>query len=178
MKTIYFIRHGEADLQKAGTKVYQRFGSNLIPLSKKGIRQIKQTAKDPRLKSADLILSSPYTRALQSASILSKELNLDLYVETDLHEWLANKNYYYEDNKTAAVYHQEYIKYHGIYPDEQKNWESALHMKKRVYGVLEKYQKAETLIVVCHGMLIQAFTGEKHPENSEIIEFTWQLGSD
>ena len=94
MKTIYFIRHGEADLQKAGTKVYQRFGSNLIPLSKKGIRQIKQTAKDPRLKSADLILSSPYTRALQSASILSQELNHDLYEETDLHEWLANKKYY------------------------------------------------------------------------------------
>lgn len=34
-----------------------------------------------------MILSSPYTRALQTAAILSRELNIDLQVEFDLREW-------------------------------------------------------------------------------------------
>ena len=57
-----------------------------------GIKEIQNTSKDKRLCDAGIILSSPYTRALQTAAILSKELRIDMIVETDLHEWIANKN--------------------------------------------------------------------------------------
>ena len=69
----YFIRHGETDYSDRNTKIYKGFGVNLSPLSENGIQQIKETAKDLRLTDADIILSSPYTRALQTAAILSKE---------------------------------------------------------------------------------------------------------
>ena len=39
---------------------------NLAPLSEEGVRQIEETAKDPRLQGAELILTSPYTRAVQT----------------------------------------------------------------------------------------------------------------
>ena len=87
----YLVRHGKTDYSERNTKIYQGFGVNLSKLSEKGVRQVKETALDDRLKGTDLILSSPYTRALQTAAILSKELGAELVVETDLHEWLANK---------------------------------------------------------------------------------------
>ena len=37
-----------------------------------------RTAKDYRLKDCEIIVSSPYTRALQSAAIISKELSIDI----------------------------------------------------------------------------------------------------
>ena len=103
----YLVRHGKTDYSERNTKIYQGFGVNLSKLSEKGVRQVKETALDDRLKGTDLILSSPYTRALQTAAILSKELGAELVVETDLHEWLANKNYVYEEEETAEKAYDE-----------------------------------------------------------------------
>lgn len=153
-------------------KIYKGFGLNLSPLSEKGVQQIKETSKDLRLKDADIILSSPYTRALQTAAILSKELDIEIAVETDLHEWIANKNYIYEDDAIAENNYVEYIEFNGSYPDgTKKAWESKEMMKNRVMEVLKKYSHYKKVIVACHGMMIQAVTGKSHPQNGEIIEF-------
>ena len=165
-----FVRHGKADYSERDRKIYQGFGVNLAPLSEMGIRQIQNISKDDRLQGADLILSSPYTRALQTAAILSKELNAPIAVETDLHEWLANKAYIYEDNETAEKAYLEYESFHGRYPDdEEKGWAETI--KQRVLNVLKKYSKYKKVIVACHGMMIQATTGSDHPQNGQIIEF-------
>ncbi len=122
----YFIRHGEPDYSEKNTKIYQGFGINLSPLSDKGIQQAKKAAKDSRLKDTDVILSSPYTRALQTAAILSKEIGSEIVIETDLHEWLANKNYIYDDEEAIERNYQQYEYYHGEYPKgKEMIWESA-----------------------------------------------------
>lgn len=168
----YFVRHGQTDYSERNIKVYQGFGVNLAGLTETGIRQIKETAKDSRLKKADIILSSPYTRALQTAAILSKELGIDIVIETDLHEWLANKNFRYEDDETAERSYMEYEKNEGKYPDgEERPWENAEAMRERVINVLKRYSDYECVIVACHGMMIQAVTEGKHPDNGEIVEF-------
>lgn len=96
-----------------------------IPLSAVGISQIKKTAKDIPLHDADIILSSSYTRALQTAAILSKELQ-DIIVETDLHEWMANKNYIYETDDRAKLHYKEYVNSSGEYSGEnEKVWEDS-----------------------------------------------------
>ena len=104
----YFIRHGKTDYSEINRKIYQGFGTNLAPLSQTGIQEIQETSKDRRLQGTDIILSSPYTRALQTAAILSRELDAPVAVETDLHEWLANKAYIYEDDETAEKAYLEY----------------------------------------------------------------------
>jgi broad specificity phosphatase PhoE len=76
--TYYLIRHGEADYSELMEHRFFGFGRGLAPLSEKGIMQANETAKDERLKSAELIISSPYTRALQTAQIISKTLELRL----------------------------------------------------------------------------------------------------
>ena len=170
----YFVRHGKTDYSERNTKIYQGFGVQLSPLSELGIRQIKGTAKDERLQGADLILSSPYTRAVQTAAILAKELGADIAIETDLHEWLANKNYLYDEDEIAENSFREYLENHGIYPpDEEKIWEDAATVKARILRVLEKYKHYNKVIIACHGLMIQATTGSSLPRNGEIVEFTF-----
>ena len=167
----YFVRHGKTDYSEHNQKIYQGYGVNLASLAEKGKKQIKQTAKDERLQDADLIISSPYTRALQSAAILSRELNVKLEVETDLHEWLANKNYMYEEDSKAELACAEYFSLNGDYPSGQdRNWESRQLMAERVRKVLEKYSQYDKVIVVGHSMMIQAVTGY-NPKLGEIVEF-------
>lgn len=109
---------------------------------------------------------------MQTASILSKELALDIAVETDLHEWLANKNYIYESDEAAEKAYEEYGRFHGAYPDGQEmTWESSAAVKRRALVVLRRYASYEKVIVACHGMLIQAVTGGGHPGFGEIAEF-------
>lgn len=168
----YLVRHGEPDYSERNTKIYQGFGVNLSPLTRLGIEQIKESAKDPRLTHADIILSSPYTRALQTAAILSKELGIDIIVETDLHEWVANKNYIYDSDKQAQLNFREYVQNKGNYPqNEEKSWETAVMMKERFLRVLEKYKSYEKVIVTCHGTIIQAVTGSYKPKHGEIMEY-------
>ncbi|HIV18055.1 MAG TPA: histidine phosphatase family protein [Candidatus Merdivicinus intestinigallinarum] len=179
MWMFYFVRHGKTDYSARNTKIYQGFGVNLSPLSETGIRQIRETAKDPRLKGADLILSSPYTRALQTAAILSKELGAEIAVETDLHEWLANRNYIYEDDETAENAYREYEENLGNYPaGTEKDWESAEMIRERVLRVLKKYAHHDKVIVACHGMMIQAVTKKHHPAQGEIMEFRFPEEAD
>lgn len=168
----YFVRHGKTDYSERNTKIYQGFGVQLSPLSELGIRQIQETAKDERLQGADIILSSPYTRAVQTAAILSKQLAADIAIETDLHEWLANKNYLYDEDEIAENSFREYQENHGIYPpDEEKIWEDAATVKARILRVLEKYKHYNKVIIACHGLMIQATTGSDLPRNGEIVEF-------
>ncbi len=168
----YFIRHGQTDYSERNTKIYQNFGVNLAKLSELGVSQVKAAAKDHRLKGADLILCSPYTRAVQTAAILSKELGIDIVIETDLHEWLANKHYIHEEEEVTKKAYLEYKKLNGRYPkDEEKLWEDADTMKSRVLNVLNKYREYQRVIVVCHGTMIEATTGKAHPQCAEIIEF-------
>lgn len=62
----------------------------MMTLSEKEIYQIHETAKDKRLSDAEFIIASPFGRTMHSAAILSKDLNIEMRVETDLHEWMAD----------------------------------------------------------------------------------------
>ncbi len=170
MTTFYFIRHGEVDLSEANTKIYQGHGHHMLTLSPKGIGQIIEAARSPILKDAELILTSPYGRALHSAAILSRELRLDIKVETDLHEWLADgQTFAYLSDEEAEKRYSELNRNHGVHPqDRDCLWETAEQMKRRVYAVLERYRQYTAVIVVCHGTLMQYVLDIPHPKNGEI----------
>lgn len=171
MTEFCFIRHGSADFSEMGRKFYKNEGSFMCTLSEKGIEQAKNAAKDERLKGADLIITSPFGRALHTAAILSKELTVDIKVETDLHEWFADVwEYSYLDDETACRNYDEFRDNKGKYPDgENKQWESADMLRERVSGVLDKYKYYKKVIVVCHGVLMEYFLNIEHPSNCDIF---------
>ena len=175
MAKFYFIRHGEMDFSLEGEKFYKGFAYNMITLSEVGVEQINETAKDERLSGADLIITSPFGRTMHSAAILSKELNVDMRVETDLHEWMADTvNYEFLSNYEAYCYYQELSENKGHHPEGTECiWESAEQMKERVMHVLDKYKEYNKVIVVCHGTLMQYVLGMEHPKNGQIEEFVY-----
>ncbi|MBO5489075.1 MAG: histidine phosphatase family protein [Eubacterium sp.] len=175
MSTFYFIRHGQMDTSMAGKKFYKGFSYNMMTLSEKGIQQIHDTAKDERLSGADLIIASPFGRTMHSAAILSKELNVEMKVETDLHEWLADGvNYEFLSDEEAGKFYQCLTENKGRHPQgEMCVWESAEQMKVRVMNVLKRYTRYPSVIVVCHGTLMQYVLGIEHPQNGQIEELIY-----
>ena len=84
------VRHGETDLNKQGLCQ----GGNVdMVLNKTGKEQSKAAAKSLKDQPFDVILSSDLKRAVETAKILSKELNIpyggayDLFRERDLGTW-------------------------------------------------------------------------------------------
>ena len=175
MTIFYFIRHGEMDKSMTGQKFYKEFGYNMLTLSEKGISQIHEAAKDKRLLDAELIISSPFGRTMHSAAILSKELNIDMRVETDLHEWIADTvTYEFVPDEVAQKSYEMLTKNQGHHPAGKTCvWESSEQMKERVMKVLDKYTEHNKVIVVCHGTLMQYVLETTHPKNGEIKEFIY-----
>lgn len=90
MAIYYLIRHGEADYSDMMDKGFWGFGRSFAPLSQNGIAQAEATANDVRLKSAAFIVSSPYTRALQTAAIISRETGLNINMLTTTKSFLSD----------------------------------------------------------------------------------------
>ena len=165
MTKFYFIRHGEMDISKQNEKIYKDRGQDMITLSKKGIEQIKKTSLDKRLENAQIIVSSPFGRALHSAAILSKKLGIDIAIETDLHEWQPDNNYDFLPIEDAMNSFKEFCENGGVAHDARKyNWETIENINKRVNSVLDKYKNYDEVIIVCHGLIMQCFLGIESPE--------------
>ena len=140
MALYYLVRHGEANYDDMFVNGFWGFGRDFAPLSEKGRQQAEITAKDARLKEAELIVSSPYTRALQTAQILSRETGIRVEVDIDLHEWIPDENNQYETSEESFAFAREFTKFKGEYPPGKKcRWESLSHMRKRMIRVADKY---------------------------------------
>lgn len=117
MALFYLIRHGEPDYSQLLDAGFWGFGRAFAPLSDRGIRQAEIIADDAHLKTADIIISSPYTRALQTAGIISRKTGLNVNVELDLHEWIPDKTNKNRTAQEASLLKAEFVKYKGRYPD-------------------------------------------------------------
>ena len=113
MALFYLVRHGEADYSQLMENGFFGFGRDFAPLSKTGIEQVEKAAKEERLKTAQIIVSSPYTRALQTAAIISRETGLKISVETDFHEWIPDKTNQYKTSEEAFVLAKEFYEKQG-----------------------------------------------------------------
>lgn len=93
MTTIHLIRHGEPDwtLAAGGNLKDKEDGcaAHIVPLTQTGIGEIEQASDSLVAEDYQLVISFPMTRAFQSATVISRILDLDLRVEFDLHEWVC-----------------------------------------------------------------------------------------
>ncbi len=175
--TFYLVRHGEADYSEMLEKGFYGFGRSFAPLSEKGIQQAERTAIDERLKSAELIVSSPYTRALETAAIISRETGLKLCVEVDLHEWEPDKTNQYTTSEEAFMLTREFNLYKGEYPEgQQMRWEPLTELRKRMRSVADKYAHYNKVIFVGHGMVFRTLTYIEKMNPAEIVESSYHLG--
>lgn len=127
MAIFYLVRHGEPVYDHMLENGFWGFGRDFAPLSPKGREQAEIAAKDIRLKSADIIISSPYTRALQTAQIISRETGICVEVDIDLHEWIPDLNNLYKTSEESFASAHEFTRFNGEYPPgENFKWETIL----------------------------------------------------
>ena len=172
MTTFYLIRHGQTDWEDCSARGLKGFRTDLTPLTPTGVAQIENTARDERFQQANLILSSPYTRALESAAILSRIMRIPLKLEFNLHEWMPDTNGNYTSEAEVLALAAEFDAHQGVHPTgEVKRWETAHDLRTRVAHVLKRYEHLERVIVVCHEMVIWSITGTRGVGYGQILEF-------
>lgn len=178
VRDVYLIRHGEPDWQWAASMRFFGPSANFIRLTGRGIAQIERTARDPRLSGADFILSSPYTRALQSAQILSRRLDLPVQVDWDIHEWLYDRGMRGDLPPEGSPYSAEdmmrcferCVRLRGTVPDG-RDPETASMIRERALRALGRIPDGKKVLVVCHEGVICSLTGRKSADLGEIVPF-------
>lgn len=175
---IVFIRHGEPTYEEISERKYIGHGRDLAKLTERGILQAEAVSKDNRLKGAQLILSSPYTRALQTAAIISRNTRLEIKVETDLHEWMPDISFQYDKSDYAIDASLEYDRYKGVRTSECRyNWETADALAERAYRCIKQYLHYDKIIVVSHGMIMQTFCYKNDIPHCGILEMDFDINS-
>lgn len=154
---LILIRHGEPRYDEVQERGFKGMGYELGRLTERGIKQAEKRAGDESLKDAELILSSPYTRALQTAAIISRITQIPLVVENNLHEWMPDKTFKLDFDIPKS--HEEYVKNRGLaIKDQNYPWETYDELQQRVRNVLNQYRDYKKIIVVCHGVVMSALT--------------------
>lgn len=172
MKTV-FIHHGEPDTSGVNAQGFTGQRRNFAPFTELGIQQAQTVSADPRLNGAQLIASSPYTRALQTAAILSKNTGLDITVEIDLHEFIPDKTFRLKGESENRALHEDFLQCRGEYPPgETCKWETITEIIARTKPVLDKYVDLgyEKIIVATHGSVIRRYSGKAGITHCEIFE--------
>ena len=177
---LVMIRHGEPDYSFSEGKGFKGPARELAPLSKMGVEQAEQVALDPRLQGSQLIISSPYPRALQTAAIISRVSGLKIDVAFDLHEWLIDTRYENRNMADTLAAVKEIAAFKGIrHEDAQLQWEGYDQVAQRAYQALYPYLHLDKVIVACHAYVIKQFHNPGHINYCDIIEvdfhkdFTW-----
>lgn len=171
MKVI-FIRHGEPNYECLRHIDLSFCSKNIAPLSSEGVLQAKQVAEDDKLSNSCLMICSPYTRALETAFLINRELKLPLIIEPDLREWECEIDFNPFNEQIEKEIEKEFYFYEGLHNDNCKySWESLHKLGDRVFKCIKKYNNYDKIIVVCHAMIIRQFYYNPQIGYCEPIEF-------
>ncbi|TAK25047.1 MAG: histidine phosphatase family protein [Chloroflexota bacterium] len=168
---VYLVRHGETSYELAEERRLRGGMRDWMPLTPRGVEQAQEVAE--RLRSFDLtlILSSPMTRALQTAAVISRIVAVPIVVEFDLHEWLPDTTGTYDSTATMIAAAEERDRLGGEWPPGgDRAWEPESIVRQRTVRILSRYTTHRGLAVVCHGTIIRILTG-RSAGNCEIVEW-------
>lgn len=152
------MRHSEPDYSFVHERGYIGHGRDLAQLTENGILIAENASLDSRLNDAEIIVSSPYTRALQTAAIISKNRQLNIKVELDLHEWMPDLSFQYSTTEEAVAMGKLCNEHRGVCPeDSEVKFENLENVFNRAKRALLRYGEYKKIIVVTHGMVIRRF---------------------
>ena len=152
---IYFVRHGETESNATGKSL----GPN-VPLTELGREQADLVGRRLKNIPIDLVVSSTYPRAQETAAIINKHLDKGEVLHSEL---------LVERRNCSELFglHRKSPEYLAIDDEVVKNWgkpgwhysdeESFEDQKVRVEKALDylKNLEAENVLVVTHGMFLK-----------------------
>ncbi|MDY4345941.1 histidine phosphatase family protein [Streptococcus sp. BJSWXB6CM1] len=164
---IIFIRHGEPNYRELEERSYTGFGIDLAPLSEKGRQQAQELCKNPLFGSADILVSSAVTRALETAFYVSCATGLPLRVAPLLHEWQVYESGIDRFEEARHLF----LENNGeLLSNSPIQYETAEEMRSRFLESMGKYRDYQTVVVVTHRMLIRQFVKNEKIDFCQVIE--------
>ena len=160
MTKFILIRHGKPDYKILDNTVLKGHGYDLAFLSQEGIDQAKKASENYLLKNAEILISSPYTRCMQTSSIISNQIKLPIIGEVNLHEWLPDLNYNYQSKDLFLYNFDRAINDYLNNQITSLEYESINRVRIRVLNVLKKYLEYQKVIVVTHGGVMFSLTNK------------------
>ena len=154
---VFLCRHGFRidydDLTWVGNSQYPHDP----PLSKEGLRQAKDLAKRLRFENVACIVTSPFSRAIETAKAIAEELGIKYVVEPAFAEFMSVTNRMNTPALDPKYSHDEMMDQHYERSCESltlENWDS---MCIRVHEALWKLSKSYNRIaIVSHRSTFQA----------------------
>lgn len=144
---VCLIRHGETEWN-----IHRRIqGTTETELTEKGVIQARQTAEYLRKQGWDHIITSPLKRAVQTAEIIAKELEIP-----SIRSW---REFQERDYGNATGMHVDDYEKFKQSKQEIRMWENDEQLLKRSISGLEKIVKQfpnKRIIVISHGVPIMA----------------------
>lgn len=172
MTKFIFVRHANPDYSKITNADFAVMNDNLAHLSEEGIKQAKELAQNPIFRGADVLISSPYTRTMQTASYISLATNLPIICEFDLHEWVPDVKALTPDNRDKIVWNYKLAveEYNRFECNSNNLYEPLIVTQERVSDVLVKYLDYSKVIVVVHAGVLYSLTGKRFKQ-AEYMEW-------
>ncbi len=155
---LIFVRHGESENNVKNIKAGQ---INIYPLTKKGIEQSEEVAKLSQKEEIDLIISSPISRAKQTAEIISKELGIEYVEDARIKEFNFGSWNGYSSKDLIREKNEVYLEYKKLSYDEKKynykfggDGESRKEVEERVRKFIEEISDkyiGKNILIISHG---------------------------
>jgi broad specificity phosphatase PhoE len=163
-RIIYLVRHGQR-LDSIQKQWYSPTDNQYDPpLSPEGMNQAYQIAQRLATEPIDFVFTSPYLRALQTAHPIAEALNLPLYAEAGIGEWLGRAMLPAAPNITPAFQRRDDFPRLDFSHNSRvvPNWpetvdECFARLKNTMNQLLESYEG--NLLIVGHGRTV---TGIAH----------------
>lgn len=177
---IYVMRHGESTNNALGIESCKFETQTQYGLTDVGHAQVAETAHGA--PQFDVILSSPFRRAIETAQIMAESQALELEIEVDLHEFRLPSEFDQQPYETAEVMiHDPFTDLNTTPIGDSESFDS---MMQRLQVALTKIDQAHTnstILLVSHGSPVEALiqiakgvnTGfgafNDLPKNAEIV---------
>lgn len=151
MTNFYLVRHGETDWNRAG-KIQ---GATDIPLNATGRAQAHATGSKMEGRQWDIIVTSPLSRAVETATIIASHLGLP---EPRSVDGIVERNYGAAEGLTGP-------EVESFYPNDAPvpGRETRGEVQHRVVAALHQLATefpGKNVIVVCHGGVVRAMLHE------------------
>ncbi|MGR5520146.1 histidine phosphatase family protein [Vibrio sp. PNB22_4_2] len=157
---IVFVRHGVPDFSLADERQMTQLEKDYAPLSRDHLPVLQEKLNHPIFDEAEIIISSPYTRTLQTAEILNRHRGLSLFVEHDLRVWRADKEGgYITLNERDRRWYEYREQLKACIPMTDTRYEHVDELKARAESVLERYRQYRKVVVVSHFNVFEALQG-------------------
>ena len=172
---VYLIRHAEPQYEQVTEAGYVGYGRDLGALTDAGIQMAQTAALDPMWSQVQLVLSSPYTRALQTTLELVRDTPIPVKVALGLHEWRPDVTGRELANDQQAIQaYQVYIANHRqLSPASPLHYETGAQVKTRVKKVLDRYKAYDCIACVTHGEVIRQFVDQDNIDYCQIFEINY-----